>query len=237
MMLIATNFGKGEFDKAKAASFADTVIMKPLRASMVAACLQQVLGIGKKRQQGKELPNGSNFLQSLLSGKKILVVDDNMVNRRVAAGALKKFRADVVCVDSGKAALNLLQIPHNFDACFMDIQMPEMDGYVSIPSIAFRLLKIPCLKFLTVSFVCSFEATRRIRQMESMANGEINGGLEGVARNGEWHVPVLAMTADVIHATYDECLKCGMDGYVSKPFEEENLYQAVAKFFKSKPDS
>ncbi|XP_050372682.1 histidine kinase 4 [Argentina anserina] len=210
MILLATNFGKGEFEQAKAAGFADTAIMKPLRASMVAACLQQVLGIGKKTQRGKELPNGSNFLQSLLSGKKILVVDDNMVNRRVAAGALKKFRADVVCVDSGKAALDLLQIPHNFDACFMDIQMPEMDG---------------------------FEATRRIRQMERKANGDINGGLEGVARKGEWHVPVLAMTADVIHATYDECVKCGMDGYVSKPFEEENLYQAVAKFFKSKPDS
>jgi histidine kinase 2/3/4 (cytokinin receptor) len=42
------------------------------------------------------------------------------------------------------------------------------------------------------------------------------------------------MTADVIHATHDECLKSGMDGYVSKPFEEENLYQAVARFFDSK---
>lgn len=50
----------------------------------------------------------------------------------------------------------------------------------------------------------------------------------------EWHLPILAMTADVIHATHEECLKCGMDGYVSKPFEEENLYQAVAIFFEPK---
>lgn len=54
-------------------------------------------------------------------------------------------------------------------------------------------------------------------------------------KGGECHMPILAMTADVIHATYDECLKCGMDGYVSKPFDEENLYQAVAKFFRAKP--
>ncbi|KAB1205907.1 Histidine kinase 4 [Morella rubra] len=212
MILLATNISDAEFDRAKAAGFADTVIMKPLRASMVAACLQQVLGIGRKRQQGKDTPNGSSYLQSLLCGKKILVVDDNRVNRRVAAGALKKFGADVECVESGKAALALLQLPHNFDACFMDIQMPEMDG---------------------------FEATRRIRLMESKANEpvNVNGGAsdEGITRKREWHVPILAMTADVIHATYDECLKCGMDGYVSKPFEEENLYQAVAKFFKSKP--
>lgn len=76
--------------------------------------------------------------------------------------------------------------------------------------------------------------------MESLANDQVDGESmveEGTAIKGEWHVPILAMTADVIHATYDECLKCGMDGYVSKPFEEENLYQAVAKFFKAKPIS
>ncbi|KAL2347813.1 hypothetical protein Fmac_001813 [Flemingia macrophylla] len=200
MILLATNISNTEFDKARATGFTDTVIMKPLRASMVAACLQQILGMGKKRQLGKEMPNDSAFLHSLLYGKKILVVDDNGVNRRVAAGALKKFGADVKCAESGKAALEMLQLPHKFDACFMDIQMPEMDG---------------------------FEATSRIRMMESKANEEMNNG-------SEWHVPILAMTADVIHATYEKCLKCGMDGYVSKPFEEENLYQEVAKFFKSK---
>ncbi|XP_057962807.1 histidine kinase 4 isoform X2 [Malania oleifera] len=127
LILLATNINTAEFDKAKAVGFSDTVIVKPLRASMVAACLQQILGMGNKRQQGREMVNGS-FLQSLLSGKKILVVDDNRVNRRVAAGALKKYGADVECVDSGKAALAMLQLPHSFDACFMDIQMPEMDG-------------------------------------------------------------------------------------------------------------
>jgi len=47
------------------------------------------------------------------------------------------------------------------------------------------------------------------------------------------HVPILAMTADVFQATYDECIKCGMDGYVAKPFDEEQLYSAVAHFFES----
>lgn len=129
LILLATNITTAELDKARTAGFADTVIMKPLRASMVAACLQQVLGV-KNQRRGRGLPNGSAFLQSLLCGKRILIVDDNRVNRRVAAGALKKFGADVECADSGKAALKLLQLPHNFDACFMDIQMPEMDGYV-----------------------------------------------------------------------------------------------------------
>lgn len=127
LVLLATNITPSEFDKARAAGFVDTVIMKPLRASMVAACLQQVLGVVNQRRV-RGLPNGSAFLQSLLCGKRILIVDDNRVNQRVAAGALKKFGASVECADSGKTALKLLQLPHNFDACFMDIQMPEMDG-------------------------------------------------------------------------------------------------------------
>lgn len=197
LILLATNINTDEVEEAKSCGFADTVIMKPLRASMIAACLQQVFGSGKKQTNlGKDLQNGTKSLKSLLCDKKILVVDDNIVNRRVAAGALKKFGADVVCAESGKVALQLLHLPYNFDACFMDIQMPEMDG---------------------------FEVTRQIRMKENEANNQ----------GDRWHLPILAMTADVIHATCDECLKSGMDGYVSKPFEEESLYQAVAKFFKS----
>ncbi|KAG9131708.1 hypothetical protein Leryth_009452 [Lithospermum erythrorhizon] len=205
VILLATDVSTGEFERARAAGFSEIVIKKPLRASMVAACLQQVLNRGKKTN-GKVM---GNLLGGLLNRKKILVVDDNMVNRRVAAGALKKFGAIVECAESGKAALELLQVPHNFDACFMDIQMPEMDG---------------------------FEATCLIREMESKANDELNGGYCYTDKNGKkrrWHLPILAMTADVIHATMDKCLESGMDGYVSKPFEEENLYKAVAKFFES----
>ncbi|XP_051144770.1 histidine kinase 4 [Andrographis paniculata] len=216
MILLATSITVSEMDKAKASGFAETVIMKPLRASMVAACLQQVLGIGRKSQPGRDMNNRSMDLRGLLSGKKILVVDDNVVNRRVAGGALKKFGAEVEYAESGQGALVWLQIPHDFDACFMDIQMPEMDG---------------------------FEATRLIREMESKANAAMNGHAvaDGLMKKGKgkgkWHIPILAMTADVIHATLDKCLKCGMDGYVSKPFQEQSLYHAVAKFFESSPDS
>lgn len=72
-----------------------------------------------------------------------------------------------------------------------------------------------------------FEATRQIRSLESKFNEGIKSG------EAYWHTPILAMTADVIQATDEECMKCGMDGYVSKPFEEEQLYSAAATFFKS----
>jgi len=208
MILLATSISDDKTDTAKAAGFVETVIMKPLRATMVAACLQQALGVGNKRQQGKWSPPP---LQSLLFGKQILVVDDNRVNLRVAAGALKKYGANVECAESGKVAVEMLQPPHKFDACFMDVQMPEMDG---------------------------FEATRQVRDLERTVNEQIDSSgaiSKEMHRNvSKWHVPILAMTADVIQATHEECSKCGMDGYVSKPFEEEQLYNAVAEFFESK---
>lgn len=112
-----------------------SVIVKPLRASMLAASLQRAMGVGNRgNYRNGELPNLS--LRSLLLGRKILVVDDNNVNLRVAAAALKKYGADVVCAESGKKAISLLEPPHQFDACFMDIQMPEMDGYA--PHILFN---------------------------------------------------------------------------------------------------
>lgn len=182
------------------------VIVKPLRASMLAASLQRATGVKNRgNHRNGELPSLS--LRSLLLGRKILVVDDNNVNLRVAAGALKKYGADVVCADSGKKAISLLEPPHQFDACFMDIQMPEMDG---------------------------FEATRRIRDMESNINDRIQHGelfREAHKDISRCHIPIMAMTADVIHATNEECLKCGMDGYVSKPFEAEQLYREVSRFF------
>ncbi|KAG4208163.1 hypothetical protein ERO13_A03G119501v2 [Gossypium hirsutum] len=183
-----------------------TVISKPLRASMLAASLQRAMGIGNKGNPcNGELPSLS--LRNLLLGRKILIVDDNNVNLKVAAGALKKYGADVVSATRGIKAIELLTPPHHFDACFMDIQMPEMDG---------------------------FEATRRIRDVEQNINNHIKFGeisVDDYNSVSNWHVPILAMTADVIQATHEECLRCGMDGYVSKPFEAEQLYREVSRFF------
>lgn len=133
LFILATS----ELEKKKFPGLSENAfIMKPLKASTVAACLQLALGVDlqNSNRNGNKVDGPS--LHGLLDGKNILVVDDNKVNLRVAAGTLKKYGAKVECVESGKDALALLQVPHKFDACFMDVQMPEMDGYVK-SSIAF----------------------------------------------------------------------------------------------------
>ena len=70
--------------------------------------------------------------------------------------------------------------------------------------------------------------------MEAKANEQAvacdDSEIDGATRAARWRLPVLAMTADVIQATHEECTKCGMYGYVTKPFEEKQLFQALQKF-------
>lgn len=57
--------------------------------------------------------------------------------------------------------------------------------------------------------------------------------MEAYDNISKWHVPILAMTADVIQATHEKSIRCGMDGYVSKPFEAQQLYREVSRHFQS----
>jgi signal transduction histidine kinase/CheY-like chemotaxis protein len=59
---------------------------------------------------------------------KILLVDDNQVNRKVASEILLKSGCEVITADSGAKAIAIFGEKYGFDVIFMDIQMPEMDG-------------------------------------------------------------------------------------------------------------
>jgi len=56
------------------------------------------------------------------------------------------------------------------------------------------------------------EATRRIRELERKTGA---------------HVPILAMTANALQGDRDKCLGAGMDGYLTKPVQSNQLYQAI----------
>ncbi|MEO0576071.1 MAG: ATP-binding protein [Pseudomonadota bacterium] len=62
------------------------------------------------------------------TGKRVLVVEDNPVNRKVASAMLRKLGFDFMSASSGEEALKVLDA-HHFDAVLMDCQMPGMDGY------------------------------------------------------------------------------------------------------------
>jgi CheY-like chemotaxis protein len=63
-----------------------------------------------------------------LRGLRVLVVEDNLVNQRVALGMLRKLHCQAMAVSDGLQALEILE-QRTFDLILMDCQMPEMDGY------------------------------------------------------------------------------------------------------------
>ncbi len=66
--------------------------------------------------------------------RSVLLVEDNAVNRCVAAGLLKKRGFVVEAVENGKQALEALAC-ERFDLVLMDVQMPEMDGFETTDAI------------------------------------------------------------------------------------------------------
>ena len=72
-------------------------------------------------------PNSNEENQDF-QGYKVLIVEDNSVNRKVAAAILRKLNVDVALAEDGKVALEKVE-RENFDLILMDCSMPVMDGY------------------------------------------------------------------------------------------------------------
>jgi HAMP domain-containing protein/signal transduction histidine kinase/DNA-binding response OmpR family regulator len=64
-----------------------------------------------------------------LTGKRVLVVDDDVRNIFALTSLLERYKMRVVFADNGRAAIRTLQETPDMDIVLMDIMMPEMDGY------------------------------------------------------------------------------------------------------------
>ena len=115
---------------------------------------------------------------------RILVAEDNPVNRTLAVRLLEKQGHKVSTAGNGLEALSELE-KQDFDLVLMDVQMPEMDG---------------------------IEATKAIRNREKQT---------------QKRVIILALTAHAMPADREICLAAGMDGYISKPINKEELLRSI----------
>ncbi len=84
-----------------------------------------------------------------LSGKKVLIVDDDARNIFATTSILERYNMNVLNAESGKDGIEILKNTPDIDVVLMDIMMPEMDGYQAMRKIrklkAFKTLPIIAL--------------------------------------------------------------------------------------------
>ena len=120
-------------EKAKAAGI-DAFIAKPLFRSRLTATLRQFTS-GRKEKTAR------NYLEELsesdYTGKRILLVEDNELNREIAGEILQMTGAEVETAENGKIAVEKVEASPEglYDLVFMDIQMPVMNGYEATAAI------------------------------------------------------------------------------------------------------
>lgn len=82
---------------------------------------------GDSKAEAKSVLPESNSGKSL-SGLKVLLAEDNLVNQKVMLRFLERWNVDMKVVDNGFEAVEAIR-ESNYDVVLMDLQMPKMDGY------------------------------------------------------------------------------------------------------------
>lgn len=96
------------------------------KGSVFKVLLPQTIG---SEVELNKLKNQANYgsIQLDLTGKKVLIVDDNELNIKVLKKAIKNYNFDIDTCTDGQVALNKLSTVY-YDLVFMDIRMPSMNG-------------------------------------------------------------------------------------------------------------
>jgi len=131
-IIIYTGKELSQEDETKIKKYAETIIVKDVKSperllDETALFLHRVEA--KLPEQKRKMLEHLHDADSVVAGKNILVVDDDVRNIFSLTSMLEDHGMIVRFAENGKQAIEQLKKDPNVDAVLMDIMMPEMDGY------------------------------------------------------------------------------------------------------------
>ncbi len=168
----------------------EAYLTKPVKQSDLLDALVSILGVSTR--QARPAAGHAHPAGKPPRGLRILVAEDNAVNRKLVVTLLSKRGHEVTAVTDGSEAVRAVESAEQaFDLVVMDVQMPVMSG---------------------------IEAASAIRR-----------GEQGSSR----HLPIIALTAHAMEGDRERALSAGMDGYLTKPIDVDELVATVEQFGES----
>jgi CheY-like chemotaxis protein/HPt (histidine-containing phosphotransfer) domain-containing protein len=108
----------------------DAFLFKPARLRQLRQCIARVLASRALGDAVRQVvtPFASDLPSTRRGGLRVLIVEDNFVNQKVAQRHMEKLGHHADVADNGAQALDVLAL-QRYDVIFMDCQMPVLDGY------------------------------------------------------------------------------------------------------------
>jgi signal transduction histidine kinase/DNA-binding response OmpR family regulator len=128
-IVLVTAYGREDVMTAAEQAGLDGFLIKPVNSSVLFNTIMQALGeeISKSTPIDRERVEIAE-IQKHLQGVRVLLVEDNEINRQVAKEILEGAGLIVTMAYDGREAVNAVK-SDEFDVVLMDVQMPVMDGY------------------------------------------------------------------------------------------------------------
>lgn len=170
-IIILTSFDFSEIEEEARAVGVNAFMAKPLFRSRLTATLRQFTS-------GKTEKNARNYLEDFAkenyAGKRILLVEDNELNREIATEIIGMTGVTIDSAENGKIAVEkVMEAPEKwYDLIFMDIQMPIMNGYeatAAIRALAGSRGKVPIIAMTANAFAEDVQLAKNTGMNEHIA--------------------------------------------------------------------
>jgi signal transduction histidine kinase/DNA-binding response OmpR family regulator/HPt (histidine-containing phosphotransfer) domain-containing protein len=133
-LVMVTAYGREEVMKQAEETSFESVLIKPVTPSMLFDSVVQALSSGERTDAGTHGSTSAGFNFESIRGARVLLVEDNELNREVATGLLEGAPVTVSAADNGEVAIRMLN-ESKYDMVLMDMQMPVMDGLAATRAI------------------------------------------------------------------------------------------------------